>query len=35
MSQNYGYRHVSAEQWDAICKKCDDFINEIEAGCRR
>ena len=30
MSQNFGYRHVSAEQWDNICKMCDDFTAEIE-----
>jgi hypothetical protein len=30
MSQNYGYRHVSAEQWDRICKMCEDFLNELD-----
>jgi len=32
MSQNYGYRHVSAEEWDRICKMCDDFINGLDAA---
>jgi hypothetical protein len=30
MSQNLGYRHVSAEQWGNVCKLWDDFVNELE-----
>lgn len=30
MSQNYGYRHVSAEQWAGITQKCETFISELQ-----
>lgn len=29
MSQNYGYRHVSADQWNSIGVKVDELMNEV------
>ncbi|GAB3380754.1 hypothetical protein [Lysobacter fragariae] len=32
MSQNYGYRHVSAEKWALVTAKCEAFVAELQDG---
>jgi hypothetical protein len=29
---NYGYLHVSSEQWDRVVKMCDDFLAKLDSA---